>query len=288
MQWKRKICIRITASRIVTAILIATSSVNLIIVGVAFEAASTVTPAPTSFSPTQSQAITFSVPTATPENTTIPTSSPTETLTSTSSPTSTSTPTATPTSTSTYLPTPTQCVPRTYWFAYYVESGDTLYGLALSTGSTVDELRLANCLPGILIRRGQILYVPRLPIKTPVPTSTYTPKPDLPPAVTIISAKVGSSYTYDQKSGLWYSKVVLEGNATDPEDGALPGTSLVWTTDRTDIYHNPSLGTGSSVEAVLYSNVCTGAWHTITLTATDSKGHVADASVRIFIGTSLC
>ncbi len=149
----------------------------------------------------------------------------------------------------------------------------------------------ANCLPDTRIYKGQLLYLPRSPIKTPTPTSTYTPKPDLPPVVTIISATVNSINAYDgfdQKLGLSYTYVVLAGSATDSEDGILSGSSLIWTTDRTDIYQDPFLGTGSVVKAILYSNICSGVWHTITLTATDSKGNAAVASVRIFIGSSYC
>ena len=290
MQWEKKICIRITARRIIVAILIAASSVNLVIVGAALEVASTTTPTPTSSSPTRSLATTFSVPTTTPWQPVIQISSTVETSTPTSSPTFTSTFTATPTSTSTKLPTPTQCVSKSYWPVYYVESGDTLYSLALSIGSSVNELMLANCLPGTLIFSGQTLYVPRLPIKTPIPTWTYTPKPDLPPVVTIIPATVSSTYpyaSYDQKLGLWYTYVALKGSAIDSEDGTLPDSSLTWSTNRTDINQNSFLGTGSSIRALLYSNECTGVWHTITLTATDSTGHTAVASVRIFI-ESLC
>jgi LysM repeat protein len=290
MRWKKKICIKITARRIVAAILIATSSVNLIIVGAAYEAASTATLTQTSFLPSQNLTATFIVPTATSCNPILPTSIPMETLTLTltGSPTFTPTPTATPTSTSTNPPTSTQCVPKSYWLTYHVQGGDTLYALALSTGSTVDELRQANCLTSTLIYKGQLLYVPRLPINTPTPTWTYTSRPDLPPVVTIISATVSSRYAYDQKLGLWYTYVGLEGNASDPEDGVLPDSSLIWSTDRTDIHRNQFLGTGGSIETVVYSNNCTGVWHTITLTAIDSKGNAAVASVRIFIGSSLC
>jgi len=287
MRWKKKICIKITARRIAAAILIAASSVNLIIVGAAYEAApATITPIPTSLSLNQDLTMTFTIPTATTGNLIVPTSLPVETSTLTGSPTFP--PTATPTSTPTNSPTSTQCVPKYYWFAYHVQGGDTLYSLALSTRSTMDELKLANCLTDPQIFKGQILYVPRLPIRTPTPTWTYTPKPDLPPSVTIISATVKSTYTYDQKSGLWYSYIVLQGDAIDSEDGALPDSSFIWSTDRTDIHQSPSLGTGSNIEAVLYSNRCTGVWHIITLTATDSQGNSAVASVRIFIGTTLC
>lgn len=291
MRWKKKICIRITAHRIMTAILVASSSINLIIVGAAFEVVSTITSTPTALTFIPNPTGTFSVPTATFEKPIIPTSSIVETHIPTDSPTITptftTTSTSTATSTSTFTATPIQCVPRSYWIAYYVQSGDTLYSLAVLTGSTVDELKLANCLSSTIIYKGQYLYVPRLPIR-PTSTRTFTPKPDRPPVVTIISARVNSTYTYDQKLGLWYSYTTLEGNATDPEDGVLPDSSLIWSTDRTDIHQNPYLGAGSLVEAILYSNSCTGVWYTISLIATDSDGISAVASIRIFIGTTLC
>ena len=69
MQWKKRICIRIIARRITIAILIAASSVNLIIVGAAFEVASTTMPTPTSLSATNTLTAIFSNPTVTPWNT---------------------------------------------------------------------------------------------------------------------------------------------------------------------------------------------------------------------------
>ena len=290
MKWEKKICIRITFRRIVVAILIAASSVNLIIVGAAFEAASFATPTWTSLALTQILSATFSVPIATSGNPIAQSSSTVEIVTLTSSPTSTSTPTPTDTSTSTPTnsPTATLCALRSYWFVYYVESGDTLSALARLTGSTVEELIQANCLPDTRINKSQLLYVPRPVIKPP--TLTYTPKPEFPPVVTIISASVNSSYVYDgydQGLGLWYTYVRLEGSAIDSEDGPLGGASLLWSTDRTDIHKDSFLGNGGVVRAILYSNICTGVWHTITLTATDSKGNVAVASVKIFIG-SVC
>jgi len=291
MRWEKKICIRITIRRIVVAILIAASSVNLIIVGAAFEAVSTTAGTKTSVALTQILSATFGVPTATSGNPIAQSSSTVETVTVTSSPTSTFTPTVTDTatSTSTGSPTATLCAPKSYWFIYYVESGDTLSGLARLTGSTVEELRQSNCLPDPRIYKGQLLYVPRPVFKTP--TSTDTPKPNLPPVVTIISATVRSINAYDgfdQKLGLSYTYVVLEGSATDSEDGILSGSALTWITDRTDIYKDAFLGNGRVVNAILYSNTCTGVWHTITLTATDSKGNAAVASVKIFIGSADC
>jgi LysM repeat protein len=44
--------------------------------------------------------------------------------------------------------------------AYTVRSGDSLWGIARSYGTTVDELRVANGLEGSRIFVGQLLDVP--------------------------------------------------------------------------------------------------------------------------------
>lgn len=92
---------------------------------------------------------------------------------------------------------------------------------------------------------------------------------------------------FDEGRGLWYTDVQLAGEATDDEDGPLSGADLVWTTNRTDL-QDGNLGTGTSLEARLYSDTCIGEEHGITLTATDSDGN-EDSEVRvIFIGPGLC
>jgi LysM repeat protein len=179
MRKERKICFRITPGRIVGTVLIAASLVNLVIVGAVFEfsfpeAVPTRTVTPTTDPATR----TFSAPTATegwmPIATFEPTETPTQTSTATSTSTFTPTPTYTSTPTSTSYPPPSvrPCVPRTSWPVYIVQRGDTLYALAMATGSSVNELMLANCLPDSLIIAGQPLYVPRLPVRTPTPTIT--------------------------------------------------------------------------------------------------------------------
>jgi hypothetical protein len=65
------------------------------------------------------------------------------------------------------LPTRTAstCVQPAGWSAYRVSSGDTLFEIALATGSTLDELRYVNCIGDVdNITAGDVILVPRLPI----------------------------------------------------------------------------------------------------------------------------
>ena len=66
--------------------------------------------------------------------------------------------------------------------------------------------------------------------------------------------------------------ITFDGTATDYEDSALSGNSLVWTEG------NVELGRGNSFSKVLPQGT-----HTITLTATDSKGNIDTATVAITV-----
>jgi len=55
------------------------------------------------------------------------------------------------------------CRPPAAWFAYYVQPGDTLLGLARGTGADAALLARANCLGDLMIRAGQVLYLPTAP-----------------------------------------------------------------------------------------------------------------------------
>ena len=163
---ERKFCICLTARQVFGSILLAVSAVNLIVVGAAFETAF-----PDAV-PTNTPTLMFLSPTATAMSPSTATETPADTLTPTWTATSTSTPTATPTDTATATlaatfvpsPVPMQCIHRYDWPVYRIQRGDTLFSLALTTGSSVQELMLANCLVDSRIFAGQLLYVPRLPI----------------------------------------------------------------------------------------------------------------------------
>ncbi|MFW2387922.1 MAG: hypothetical protein ACN4G0_06280 [Polyangiales bacterium] len=115
-----------------------------------------------------------------------------------------------------------------------------------------------------------------------------------PPSVTILEPSADSEVSDDQFAydgfddvrDQWFTDVTLVGTAEDPEDGTLPGSSLEWTTNRTDL-QSGDLGTGNSVTVRLYSDSCFGTWHDVTLTATDSDDNPRSAVRRVFIWT-LC
>jgi LysM repeat protein len=66
-----------------------------------------------------------------------------------------------------FVPMPVQsnqssapCGPPAGWVIYYVQPGDTLYGIAAMFGTSVNQLINANCLSSTYVYTGQRLYVP--------------------------------------------------------------------------------------------------------------------------------
>lgn len=214
MQKARKICCQITPRRIMGAILLAATVVNLITVGAVFEA--TVPLAAPTVTETQMTVFltgTFAILTATEGNipalTLTPTDVPAQTLTitdtATDTPSATSTETATFTATHTPSSSPTPCFPRYDWPVYVVQRGDWLLAIARATGSTDQELRQANCLVNSNIYPGQGLRVPRLPITPTVTTAV--------PADTPTDFKLSAILSCDP---LWY--VSLSVIVSDPQE----------------------------------------------------------------------
>lgn len=84
----------------------------------------------------------------------------------------------------TLSPTPTATIQSTY----VVQSGDTLYTIALRAGVSVDDIKIANGLNDNTIFPGQVLIIPgtanAIPTSTPRPTTLPTLAPTLPPGVT--------------------------------------------------------------------------------------------------------
>lgn len=99
---------------------------------------------------------------------------------------------------------PIPCTPRYDWLIYIVQSGDTLYNLALRLHMTEYQLQLANCLLSTDIRIGQRLYVPFYPglpptfpppWPSPIPTNTQVPPTEPPPPSTMPPGNISTSPT---------------------------------------------------------------------------------------------
>ena len=106
------------------------------------------------------------------------------------------------------------------------------------------------------------------PVDAPPSVSILTPAQDV-----VINGPDWLDWQYDgvdYNAGMPYKDVSFVGSAIDPEDGALSGGSMVWTTDRTDL-QAAQIGTGTSGAFRLYGATATET-HVVTLTATDSYG----------------
>jgi LysM repeat protein len=74
------------------------------------------------------------------------------------------------------------CGPPAGWVIYYVQPGDTLYGIATMFGTTVNQLVNANCLNTTYVYSGQRLYVPpyyAYPIQPIIQPTPWITIPDL-------------------------------------------------------------------------------------------------------------
>jgi LysM repeat protein len=87
-------------------------------------------------------------------------------------------------------PTPTPCLPAppADWVLYTVRPGDTLFSLAVTRGTTTDEVMRVNCLNSSDIWAGDTLYLPPLPITYEAPAMPSAPSPPLTEAPGCASA----------------------------------------------------------------------------------------------------
>ncbi len=86
-------------------------------------------------------------------------------------------------------PTASPCVPapRAGWRSYTVQAGDTLFGLAVARGTTLDEVMRVNCLTSTAIQAGQALYLP------PMVIAPASPPPLSPGGATIAPVTPGTA-----------------------------------------------------------------------------------------------
>lgn len=106
---------------------------------------------------------------------------------------------------------------------------------------------------------------------------------DVPPSPQIIQPTAEGIDVCCSDAMGQYAEVDLQGSANDPEDGALTGDALVWTTTADEngdgTMTTRELGTGTTVsDARLYGAFRT---HVLTLTATDSGGQSASVIKQI-------
>ena len=87
------------------------------------------------------------------------------------------------------------------------------------------------------------------------------------PNATIILPENNSTYDYGEE-------ITFKGNGTDPEDGNLTNTSLVWTSDKDGF-----IGIGNEFNT---ANLSAGR-HYITLRVNDTLGQINTSTISIFI-----
>lgn len=93
---------------------------------------------------------------------------------------------------------------------------------------------------------------------------------NMPPEAEITNPESGSRFDEE-------NFVVLTGRGSDPEDGALPGESLSWTSSI-----DGDLGSGSTLTV----NTLSRGRHLMTLLAEDSEGGVGTDDIVVFVGNA--
>ena len=119
-------------------------------------------------------------------------------------------------------PAPTYCGPPLTWMIYYVQPGDTLYGLALRYRTSVSALARANCLTSYTVHVGQPLYVPPGSFIPPPPTrirpSATRPTPVASSTPPVPSATVPPGVTPSRTS----TRVLPSPSPSEPGPSVTP------------------------------------------------------------------
>jgi PKD repeat protein len=133
---------------------------------------------------------------------------------------------------------------------------------ALGTGSPLDVTTLSAGAHTL-----QLLATDSAGAQGVASTTLYVLAPNTPPVVTILGPPDGTQVTAG-------TTVRFQGAATDAEDGALTGASLLWQSNLSGAF-----GTG---EDRPFASLTAGA-HQITLTAVDNQGGIGTDTIRLVV-----
>jgi len=173
---------------------------------------------------------------------------------------------------------------------YTVQAGDTLYSLAVRTGTTVARIQQANCLQGTIILIGQTLYLPTVPAP-PVAAASSTaeqdkvppPPPPPPPTITVEKAEAPGPgeprLAIDPFSGPAGTVHTIE--ITGFGSGETIAVELVFVLTRETILTVPALANADGAATVLITSQPGYATGPYVVKATGNAGSFADGSLVI-------
>ncbi|MFO7546506.1 MAG: M12 family metallopeptidase [Trueperaceae bacterium] len=108
-----------------------------------------------------------------------------------------------------------------------------------------------------------------------------------PPVVSIQSPADGSTFDWSSGNGSTVP-VSVSGTATDAEDGALDGASVVWSARRHDLASYAQMGTGTTTTLQFPIVGCTTQYYDLRLQATDADGMIGIDEIEIGIVPPFC
>lgn len=108
-----------------------------------------------------------------------------------------------------------------------------------------------------------------------------------PPDVSIQSPADGSTFDWSSGNGSTVP-VSVSGTATDAEDGALDGASVVWSARRHDLASYAQMGTGTTTTLQFPIVGCTTQYYDLRLEAIDADGMIGIDEIEIGIVPPFC